>query len=266
MALVIKDRVRETSTTTGTGTLTLAGAVSGFQDFSAIGDGNTTYYAIVHQSAAEWEVGLGTYTASGTTLARTNVLASSNAGAAVNLSSGTKDVFVTLPATGSAARAAIGAAQGTGATGFVPIPLLSGSAEDAAVGNLWYEGSIPDLADISSIRVLRWVANDTTPIFYQIALPPDLDDASNVEIHIRARMSNTNNTPTMGIATRWNEGAEVSDATGAITGTSFAEYTATVAAADVPSGAQNVQIKMTPGAHAADQLILVAVWIEYTKL
>lgn len=99
MALVLKDRVKETTTTTGTGTLTLAGAVAGFQSFSAIGDGNTTFYSVVHQDAAvgEWEVGVGTYTASGTTLARTTVLQSSNGGAAVNFSAGSKDVFVTYP-------------------------------------------------------------------------------------------------------------------------------------------------------------------------
>jgi hypothetical protein len=96
MPLVVKDRVQETSTTTGTGTFTLAGAVSGFQSFSAIGDGNTTYYAIV--GGAEWEVGLGTYTSSGTTLARNTILESSNGGTAVNFSAGTKNVFVTYPA------------------------------------------------------------------------------------------------------------------------------------------------------------------------
>jgi hypothetical protein len=96
MALVVKDRVQETSTTTGTGTFTLAGAVTGFQAFSVIGDGNTTYYAIV--GGAEFEVGLGTYTSSGTTLSRDTILESSNGGTAVNFSAGTKNVFVTYPA------------------------------------------------------------------------------------------------------------------------------------------------------------------------
>ena len=96
MPLVVKDRVQETTTTTGTGTITLAGAVSGFQSFSAIGNGNTTYYAIVLGS--EWEVGLGTYTSSGTTLSRDTILESSNGGTAVNFSAGTKNVFVTYPA------------------------------------------------------------------------------------------------------------------------------------------------------------------------
>jgi hypothetical protein len=96
MALVVKDRVQETSTTTGTGTITLAGAVSGFQSFSVIGNANTTYYAIV--GGTEWEVGLGTYTLSGTLLSRDTILESSNGGTAVNFSAGTKNVFVTYPA------------------------------------------------------------------------------------------------------------------------------------------------------------------------
>ena len=97
MSLVLADRVKETTTTTGTGTITLLGAASGFQSFATIGNGNTTYYAIVGQTTTEWEVGLGTYTSSGTTLARTTVYASSNANALVTFSAGTKDVFVTLP-------------------------------------------------------------------------------------------------------------------------------------------------------------------------
>lgn len=97
MPLVLKDRVKETTTTTGTGTLSLGGAASGYQTFSsAVGNGNTTYYAISSAGGAEWEVGIGTVGAG--TLARTTVLASSNAGSAVNLSAGTKDVFVTYPA------------------------------------------------------------------------------------------------------------------------------------------------------------------------
>jgi len=99
MALVLADRVRETSTSTGTGTITLAGAFPGFQSFTAaIGNGNTTYYTIANLAQGEWEVGLGTYTASGTTLSRTTVFSSSNGGSLVNFAAGTKDVFVTQPA------------------------------------------------------------------------------------------------------------------------------------------------------------------------
>ena len=102
MALVLKDRVRETSTTTGTGSFTLGGTSTGFQSFSVIGDGNTTYYGIVNSAAGEWEVGVGTYTASGTVLSRDTILESSNGGSAVDFSAGTKDVFVTYPAERSA--------------------------------------------------------------------------------------------------------------------------------------------------------------------
>jgi hypothetical protein len=98
MALVVKDRVRETTTTTGTGTITLGGAATGFQSFSVIGDSNTTFYTIQLSNTNEWEVGVGTYTLSGTTLSRDTILESSNSGSAVNFSAGTKDVFVTYPA------------------------------------------------------------------------------------------------------------------------------------------------------------------------
>ena len=98
MALVVKDRVRETTTTTGTGTITLGGAATGFQSFSVIGDSNTTFYTIQLSNTNEWEVGVGTYTSSGTTLSRDTILESSNSGSAVNFSAGTKDVFVTYPA------------------------------------------------------------------------------------------------------------------------------------------------------------------------
>jgi len=98
MALVVKDRVRETTTTTGTGTITLGGAATGFQSFSVIGNANTTFYTIQLANTNEWEVGIGTYTLSGTTLSRDTILESSNSGSAVNFSAGSKDVFVTYPA------------------------------------------------------------------------------------------------------------------------------------------------------------------------
>lgn len=99
MPLVLADRVKETTTSTGTGTITLAGPATGFQSFSVIGNGNTTYYTIAGQGTSEWEVGIGTYTVSGTTLSRDTVLASSaGAPTKTNFSAGTKDVFVTYPA------------------------------------------------------------------------------------------------------------------------------------------------------------------------
>ena len=96
MALVLADRVKETTTTTGTGTYTLAGAVTGFESFGSVGNGNTTYYCCTDGS--DFEVGVGTYTSSGTTLARTTILQSSNSDNAVDWSAGTRDIFCTQPA------------------------------------------------------------------------------------------------------------------------------------------------------------------------
>jgi hypothetical protein len=96
MALVVRDRVRETTNTTGTGTYTLAGAVGGFESFASVGNSNTTYYVCTDDT--DFEVGIGTYTASGTTLARTTILESSNSDSAVDWGAGSKDIFVAQPA------------------------------------------------------------------------------------------------------------------------------------------------------------------------
>jgi hypothetical protein len=164
MAFVLADRVKESTTTTGTGTVTLGGAATGFQSFSAIGDGNATYYCITAQVGTEWEVGVGTYTASGTTLSRDTVLSSSNAGSLVNFSAGAKDVFVTQPSertvyVGASDQTIYGAnnAQGNGgllvnattinndytvqtgtnALSVGPITVASGKAVTVASGQRW---------------------------------------------------------------------------------------------------------------------------------
>ena len=153
MAFVLADRVKETTTTVGTGTVTLLGASTGYQSFAAIGDANTTYYTIAGQTGSEWEVGIGTYASSGTTLARTTVISSSNAGSLVNFSAGTKDVFVTYPAeyTANAIGGGIGAvllnadtvtANGTilaGQNGFSvgPLTVASGVSITVASGQRW---------------------------------------------------------------------------------------------------------------------------------
>ena len=99
MALVINDRVKETTTTTGTGAVAFGGAVTGFETFAAgVGNSNTTYYAIVHQTANEFEVGLGTLDGDSSDLTRTTVISSSNSDSAVDFAAGTKDVFCTIPA------------------------------------------------------------------------------------------------------------------------------------------------------------------------
>ena len=133
MALVVNDRVKETSTTTGTGTLTLAGAVTGFETFSsAIGNANTTYYAIVNTVNSEFEVGLGTVGAG--TLARTTIISSSNSDSAVDFAAGTKNVFVTLPASKSVILDSSGnivANNGSNLTALNATQLTSGTIPDA---------------------------------------------------------------------------------------------------------------------------------------
>jgi hypothetical protein len=114
MALVLADRVQETTLAPGTGTVSLLGPTTGFQSFgSAVGNGNTTYYCIADIGGSNWEVGVGTYTSSGTALSRDTILASSNGGSIVNFSSGTQDVFCDYPAGKTAIQNANGYVQNT---------------------------------------------------------------------------------------------------------------------------------------------------------
>ena len=99
MALVINDRVKETSTSTGTGAITLDGAVTGFETFAqGIGGNNKTYYCIFNQGTTEFEVGIGTLNSGATQIVTRQILSSSNSDSGVDFSAGTKDVFVTMPA------------------------------------------------------------------------------------------------------------------------------------------------------------------------
>jgi hypothetical protein len=160
MALVLDDRVKETSTTTSTGALDLSGAVSGFQTFVAgIGDGNTTYYAIVNRDEAEWETGLGTVADLSTdTLTRTTVIASSNSDSAVNFSAGTKDVFATLPASKvSFLDASNDLILGTGAAGVDYSLKFDGETSDGVI--TWME-------DEDSFKVEDDLVMDSTKKLY----------------------------------------------------------------------------------------------------
>jgi hypothetical protein len=208
MALVVKDRVRETSTTTGTGTLTLAGAVSGFQTFSsAIGNANTTYYTITN--GAEWEVGIGTVAAG--TLARTTVLASSNAGSAVNFTAGTKDVFCSYPAnkaiytdgsysnpawitsingsivsgniTGNAANitgtyaGTITSGQVTTALGYTPPSnattlSINGTSYDLSANRTWSVGTVTSVSGTTPVSV---ATGTSTPVISMAAATSSVD-------------------------------------------------------------------------------------------
>jgi len=166
MALVVKDRVRENSTTTGTGTFTLSGAVTGFQTFStAIGNTNTTYYCIVNQG--EWEVGLGTVGAG--TLSRDTVLSSSNAGSLVTFTSGTKDVFCTYPSVKSVYRNASDVAvltstdvtTGLGYTPLNPANNLSDVSSNTTARTNLGLGSIATQAS-SSVSITGGAIDGTT--------------------------------------------------------------------------------------------------------
>jgi hypothetical protein len=189
MPLVLKDRVQETTTTTGTGTLTLAGAVSGFQSFSVIGNGNTCYYAIV--GGTEWEVGVGTYTSSGTTLSRDTILESSNGGTAVTFSAGTKNVFVTYPAEqgiykdasgnaialGTPASATLTNATGlpltTGVTGTLPIANGGTNLTTYTTGDIVYASAtntLNKLADVATGNALISGGVGVAPSYGKIGL------------------------------------------------------------------------------------------------
>ena len=110
MAFVINDRVKETTTTTGTGTISLGGAVTGFETFgTGIGNSNTTYYAVTLPGTAEFEVGLGTLNSDSSTIARTTIISSSNSDSAVDFSAGTKTIFCTIPASKSVLLSDVGA-------------------------------------------------------------------------------------------------------------------------------------------------------------
>ena len=136
MALVLLDRAKETTTVVGTGTATLLGAVTSYQSLAGVGNGNTTYYCIVDQVGANWEVGIGTYSSSGTTLARTTVLASSNAGALVVFTTGVKDVFVTYPSEKGVWLDASNNAIGLGTPAAFVGTNITGTASGLTAGNV----------------------------------------------------------------------------------------------------------------------------------
>ena len=160
MALVVNDRVQETTTTAGTGTVTLLGAVTGYQSFAVIGNSNTTYYCIAGLGTAEWEVGIGTYTSSGTTLARTTVLASSNSGSLVVFSAGTKSVFVTYPSEKSVNLDASGNATALG----TPVAFNGINITGIPLGNLSdVTLSSPVVNQLLSYNGAAWVNSNAAP-------------------------------------------------------------------------------------------------------
>ena len=161
MALVIKDRVKELSTTAGTGAVTLLGSPTGYQTFtSAVGNGNTTYYAIVDNTSGDWEVGLGTYTSATTSLSRDTVLSSSNAGSLVTFSSNSKDVFVTYPASKGIYTDSAGNAIALGTPASATLTNATGLPISTGVSGLG-TGIATFLATPSSANLATAVTNET---------------------------------------------------------------------------------------------------------
>ena len=162
------------------------------------------------------------------------------------------------------------------AQAFIGIPLNTlREATAFDVGNIAANGGVlasdttPVLSAINDAtdgcqRVL-WAASNSDQVIFQTALPPDLNDAANIVVHVRAAMAGVTDTPTITVDSFFDEGdTKVVDATGAITGATYAEYTATIAAADFPAS-QTLTVGLTPGAHTTDTLAVTAVWIEYTR-
>jgi hypothetical protein len=175
MALVLADRVKDTTTTTGTGSVTLSGSPpAGFQSFgAAIGNGNTTYYTI--NAGSEWEVGIGTYNSAGPVLNRDTVLSSSNSGSLVSFSAGSKDVFVTYPAersvnedaagnvniniTGSAVTATTATNLAAGAAGSIPYQTAANTtAFVATASGVFVGGTTPSFSTTPTLTGTNFTA------------------------------------------------------------------------------------------------------------
>ena len=215
MALVLKDRVKETCSSPGLGTVTLLGAMTEYQSFSAIGDGNTTYYTIADQNGANWEVGIGTYTASGTTLSRDTVLASSNGGALVDFPAGSKNVWCDYPA---------GKAAYQDASGVVSAPTFTAST---AVKSPYFDATSSAggaLRNASGTSQIQWGAGGSNNVTFDVAtnLNPanaqvDISPTGTGHVHINPAAASTmdnvaigETTPTSGKFTTLSSNANTS--------------------------------------------------------
>jgi hypothetical protein len=174
MALVLNDRVRETSTTTGTGAMALGGAVVGFQTFAAgVGNSNTCYYAISLRGGAEFETGLGTLDGDSSDLTRTTIFQSSNSDSAVDFSAGTKDVFVTLPASKAVFEDAT--------TDNVTL------TADLSVGDdLTVNGGVIDVKNTGAQSVVRFYCESSNAHYAEIKAPAHSAFSGNVSLTLPA--------------------------------------------------------------------------------
>lgn len=262
MALVIEDRVRETTTTSGTGTIALAGAFAGFQPFSVIGNGNTTYYCIIDAANGEWEVGVGTYTASGNTLSRDTVLSSSNLGGLVNFASTTKDVICTQPAEravylDSATNATIPGITLSGGTAN-GVAYLNGSKAITTGSALTFDGSQLDIPlGSAAAPSLSTPTDPNTGIFF-----PAADTIAFTEGGVESMRLNSSGNLGLGVtpSALWQSGIKAFQigASGAIHTFGTASSQIIVAANNYYDGTNNVylnngfatQYSQTTGVHA----------------
>ena len=173
MALVLNDRVKETTTTTGTGTLTLAGAVTGFETFAAgVGNSNTTYYAVTLPGTSEFQVGLGTLSSDSSTIARTTIISSSNSDSAVNFSAGTKTIFCTIPASKSVFLDASGNAT---------------LGADLSIGDdLTVNGGVIELKNTGAQSELRMYCESSNAHYAALKAPAHSDFAGNTTLTLPA--------------------------------------------------------------------------------
>lgn len=170
-----------------------------------------------------------------------------------------------------------GTLQGALRTGFIPVPLTAirevvtnAIPNIAANGGLLASDTTPILqltnGDTDSALRVAWAASNNDPVIFQVALSPDLDPDAAVEVHFRAAMAGATDTPVISADSYFNEGdTKVEDNSAAVTGAAYAEYVITVAAADVPAGAQTMTCELTPGAHTTDALYITAIWVEYAR-
>jgi hypothetical protein len=163
------------------------------------------------------------------------------------------------------------------AQAFIPVPLHSvreTSTMDvgaiAANGGVLASDTTPIMEAINGAtdgcQRISWVANDVDEVTFQVPLPPDIDVSADVVVHLRIASAGTTNAVGFTLASYFNEGdTAVADTSGTNQTATYAEVVATIAAADVPAGAQTLTVGLTPVAHATDALYLTAIWIEYTR-
>ena len=234
MALVLKDRVKETTTTAGTGTVTLLGAAPGFQSFASIGDANTTYYTIAGQTTSEWEVGIGTYTSSGTTLARTTVLSNSSGTepSALSFSAGTKDVFVTYPSGKSVNLDASGNATTLGTPASFVGTNITGTASGLTAGSVTTNANLT--GDVTSV-------GNATSIAAGVIVDADINAAAGIvdtKLATISTASKVSNSATTATSANTASAIVARDASGNFTaGTITAALTGTASGNLVSGGA-----------------------------